>query len=119
LRLDAGEHGLSVFRVEGEGEALEVAVRFAITCRANSQHLDFVVFPSELALGLGLTVRYIPREYLDPFLNARHHEIDGLTPDLSLRLAGRSWPAPADESSACASTIYLRSVSNSAAATLS
>ena len=49
LRLEAGEAGLSVSRVEGEGEAREVAVRFALTCRPDPQHLDFVVFPSELA----------------------------------------------------------------------
>jgi len=87
LRLDAGEEGLSVYHVEREGESLEVAVRFALTCRTNPQHLDYVVFPSELASDLGLTVRYIPSEHVDAFLNARHYEIDGLTPDLSLRLA--------------------------------
>jgi hypothetical protein len=87
LMLDVGEEGLSVYRIEGESEAHEVAVRFALTCRPDPQHLDYIVFPSELAAEIGLTVPYLPREDQDPFLNARHHEIHGLTADLSLRLA--------------------------------
>jgi hypothetical protein len=87
LSLDVGEEGLSVFRIEGDDEAREVAVRFALTCRPKPQHLDFVVFPSELAEDLGLTIPYAPREDLEPFLRARHHEIVGLTPERSPRLA--------------------------------
>ncbi len=34
LRLDVGEEGLSVYRIEGEGEALEVAARFALSAVA-------------------------------------------------------------------------------------
>ncbi len=33
LSLDVGEAGLSVFRVDDQEEAHEVAVRFALTCR--------------------------------------------------------------------------------------
>jgi hypothetical protein len=87
LKLDRDEQGLSVYRVEGEGETLEVAVRWALICRTKPQPMDSVVFPSELASDLGLTVSYRPRENLDPFLNARHYEIMGLTPELSERLA--------------------------------
>jgi hypothetical protein len=60
LNLDVGEVGLSVFRVEERDEAREVAVRFALTCRARPQHVDFVVFPSELASDLGLVVAHVP-----------------------------------------------------------
>src|SRR4051794_1235167 len=56
-------------------------------CRPTPQHMDYVVFPSELVSNLGLTISYVPREGLDPFLNARHYEITGLTPELALRLA--------------------------------
>src|SRR5262249_20293175 len=87
LNLDIGEEGLSVFRVERDAEAREVAVRFALTCRPKPQHLDFVAFPAELASDLGLDITYAPRGDLEPFLKARHHEIVGLTPELALRLA--------------------------------
>jgi hypothetical protein len=87
LSLDVGEAGLSVFRVEDEDETREVVVRFALTCRPKPQHLDFVVFPSELVSHLGLDIAPVPREDLEPFLSARHHEIAGLTPVLALHLA--------------------------------
>ena len=53
LQLGPDEVGLSVFRVEGEEETVEVAVRFALTCRDRPAHVDFVVFPAELATELG------------------------------------------------------------------
>jgi len=76
-----------VFRVEGEDEPREAAVRFALTCRKDRRHADYLVFSSELAEGLGLAVVHVPREDLDSFLGARHHEIQGLTPESTLRLA--------------------------------
>ncbi len=81
------DSGLSVFRTEGEEDEREVAVRFALTCRRDPRHADDLVFPSELAEGLGLVVAHVPREDLDPRLSQRHHEILGLTPELGLRLA--------------------------------
>jgi hypothetical protein len=87
LQLAVDEDGLSVYRVEDETESLEVAVRWALTCRSKPQPMDYVVFPSELASDLGLTVAQTSREELDPFLNARHYEITGLTPELGRRLA--------------------------------
>jgi hypothetical protein len=94
LQLGPDEAGLSVFRVEGEDETVEVAVRFALTCRERPAHVDFVVFPAELATVLGLTVALVPIEGLDPALNARHHEIIGLTPELSSRLAASILATP-------------------------
>jgi hypothetical protein len=87
LRLEPHESGLSVFRTEGEDDAREVAVRFAMTCRVDPRHADYLVFPSEVAERLGLVVAPVPREDLDPHLSERHQEILGLTPELSLRLA--------------------------------
>src|SRR5262245_50879865 len=87
LKLKPREVGLSVFRVEGEEDSREVAVRFALTCRENPRHVDYLVFPSELAESLGLAVALVSREDLDPWLSQRHHEILGLTPELSRRLA--------------------------------
>jgi hypothetical protein len=87
LVLDVGEKGLSVYHVAGEAEAHEVAVRWALTCRSRTQHMDYVVFPSELASDLGLTVSSVPDQDLEPFLNARHYEIIGLTPELASQLA--------------------------------
>lgn len=89
LALDEGETGLSVYRVEAEGDVREVAVRFAITQRAEPQHLDSVVFPPELATELGLTIEHVPCLGFDPYLSDRHHEIIGLTPALVLQLAER------------------------------
>lgn len=87
LELDPGEEGLSVFRAEGELEQREVAVRFAMTCRQRPANLDYVVFSSELALNLGLTICHVPQEGLDPYLSERHCEIRGLTTELGRRLA--------------------------------
>jgi hypothetical protein len=87
LTLKPSEEGLSVFRVEGENEAREAAVRFALTCRRDRRHADYVVFSSDLAERLGLVVARVPREELDSWLSERHHEIFGLTPALALRLA--------------------------------
>jgi hypothetical protein len=87
LELRPDEEGLSVFRVEGEDDSREVAVRFALNCRKDHGPVDYLVFPSELAERLGLAVVYLPREDLDPRLSARHYEILGLTPELTMRLA--------------------------------
>src|SRR5207248_8037883 len=87
LRLKPNEGGLSVFRVEGEDETREAAVRFAVTCRKDRRPADYIVVSSDLVEGLGLAVARVPRTDLDPFLGARHHEIIGLTPELTLRLA--------------------------------
>src|SRR4051794_166409 len=69
LELAPDETGLSVFRVEGEDERREVAVRFALTCREKPAHVDFVEFPTELATTLGLTVAPAPMPELDPYLS--------------------------------------------------
>jgi hypothetical protein len=42
LKLDMDEEGLSVYRVEGEGETLEVAVRWALTCRPKPRPMDYL-----------------------------------------------------------------------------
>jgi len=76
-----------VFRVEDEVEAREVAVHFAVTCRKDRRPADDIVVSSDLVEGLGLAVAHVPRTDLDPFLGARHPEIIGLTPELTLRLA--------------------------------
>jgi len=87
LELRPDEDGLSVFRVVGEDDSREMAVRFALTCRKDRGPIDYLVFPSELAERLGLAVAHVPRGDLDPRLSARHYEIFGLTPELTLRLA--------------------------------
>jgi hypothetical protein len=88
LTLSPDEAGLSVYRVEGDEDSREVALRYALTVRGKIAHMDYLVFPSELATSLGLSVIFVPTQEQDPKLNARHHEIIGLTPELELRLAG-------------------------------
>jgi hypothetical protein len=56
LRLGPDEVGLSVYRIVDPAEVQEVAVRFALTCRRKPEHLDYVLFPGELATDLGLDV---------------------------------------------------------------
>jgi hypothetical protein len=87
LTLRAGEANLSVFRVVTAEESEEVALRFALTGREEPRHVDYVVFPSELADALGLAVAHAPMDDLDPYLSERHHEIQGLTPEMSRQLA--------------------------------
>ena len=88
LKLGPRHQGLSVFRAETEDEQREVALRFALTCRdARPEHVDYVVFPSALAEDLGLIIAHRPYDDLDPYLNERHYEMIGLTPELGLRLA--------------------------------
>jgi hypothetical protein len=87
LTLSPDERGLSVYRVEGGDDSREVALRYALTYREKLAHMDYLVFPSALAISLGLTVQAIPTQGLDLQLNLRHHEIIGLTPALELRLA--------------------------------
>ena len=53
LRLGPGEVGLSVFRIDADDEIREVGVRYALTCRRKPEHLDYVLFPEELAVRPG------------------------------------------------------------------
>jgi hypothetical protein len=87
LRLGPDEVGLSVYRVDDPAEVQEVAVRFALTCRRKPEHLDYVLFPEELATELGLDLTPMRIDGLHPDLNDRHYEILGLTDELRLRLA--------------------------------
>jgi hypothetical protein len=87
LQLKPRESGLSVYHTMGEEDTREIVVRFALTCRRDPRHADYLVFPAELAERLGLVVAHVPREDLDPRLGERHYEILGLTPELGLRLA--------------------------------
>ena len=87
LRLGPGEAGLSIFRIDEEDEVREIGVRYALTCRRKPEHLDYVLFPEDLATDLGLTVTPTSTAGLHPYLNDRHYEILGLTEELRLRLA--------------------------------
>lgn len=79
LKLGPRHKGLSVYRAEDQDEQEEVALRFALTCRdVKTDHVDYVVFPAELAENLGLTVTHQPLDGLDPYLNERHYEIIGM-----------------------------------------
>lgn len=94
LMLAPAEEGLSVYEVGGEADQREVAVRFALACRDKPDHVDFVVFPAQLAIDLGLTVQKIPSTECDPSLNARHLEIRQLNPDRVLALAAAILTSP-------------------------
>jgi hypothetical protein len=87
IELRAGEPGLSVFRVEGEDESREAAVRYVLNCRDDRNPVDYLVFHAELAERLGLTVIPAPRQDLHPWLSERHYEILGLTDELTRSLA--------------------------------
>ena len=87
LRLKPYESGLSVFRVEGEDDSREAAVRFALTCRKDRRPADYLVFSSALAEALGLAVAHVPREDLDPFLGGATLRSSDSHPELTVRLA--------------------------------
>ena len=87
IELRPTERGLSVFRVEGEDESHEVAVRFVLNCRDDGHPVDYLVFPAELAGRLGLTIVHAPREDLQPWLSERHYEVLGLNEELTRSLA--------------------------------
>ena len=51
VSLSHGEVGLSVYRVEGDEDARELAIRYALTCRNGpADHMDYIVFPDEVAI---------------------------------------------------------------------
>jgi hypothetical protein len=88
LLLREDETGLSVFRVADLGEADRVAKLFALTCRERPGPLDYVLLPPECFVPLhGVALLPVPDEQLHPYLSERHHEVRGLTPDLSRQLA--------------------------------
>lgn len=88
VSLSGGEVGLSVYRVEGDDDARELAIRYALANGDGpTENMDYVVFPDRLAISIGLIVREMPSGDRDPLLDARHHEILGLTPELQVRLA--------------------------------
>ena len=76
-----------MYRTESSEDSREIALRFALTCRKDPRHADYLVFSSDAAERLGLVVVHVPREDLHPLLGEHHYEILGLTPELGLRLA--------------------------------
>ncbi len=88
LCLREQETGLSVFRVADLGEADRVAKLFALTCRERPGRLDYVLIPLEALAPLhGVQLLPVPDPRLHPYLAERHHELQGLKPDLSRQLA--------------------------------
>jgi hypothetical protein len=95
LALRPSDEGrLSVYKVEGEADEHEIAVRFAVTCRGDPRPIEYVMFPDELATALGLVVIREPHEDIDPYLSERHYGIVGLAEETTRRLASAILASP-------------------------
>ncbi len=90
LTLRAGEEGLSLFEVENEEEGERVATSLGVhrtLTLGRSDHVDYLLIPSETFAQLGLTVVPVPDPRLEAPLSELHREAKGITDEISLQLA--------------------------------
>jgi hypothetical protein len=90
LSLRPGEDGLSLFRVDDEEDGRQVATLLGVYKtleRGRSDHVDYLLIPSDAFATLGLSVVPVPDPVLGPELSGRHREAKGLTDAISLNLA--------------------------------
>jgi hypothetical protein len=90
LTLRAGEDGLSLFEVKDEEEGQRVATSIGVhrmLTLGRSDHVDYLLVPSETFAQLGLTVVPVPDPRLEARLSGLHREAKGITDEISLELA--------------------------------
>jgi hypothetical protein len=90
LSLRRGEGGLSLYEVENEEDGKRVATLFGVhktRTLGHSDHVDYLLIPSDYFTRLGLTVVSAPDPNLGPQLSERHREANGITDQISLALA--------------------------------
>ncbi len=90
LSLRPGEDGLSLFEVDDEEDGRRVATLLGVSkklTRGRSDHVDYILVPSDVFGGPGLSVVPAPDPALGPELSERHREVKGITDAISLRLA--------------------------------
>jgi hypothetical protein len=90
LILRPGEDGLSLFQVEDEEDGRRVATLLGVhkrSLRGHSDHVDYILVPSNDFVGFGLSVVPVPDPTLGADLSQRHREVKGITDDISTRIA--------------------------------
>jgi hypothetical protein len=90
LSLRPGEEGLSLFEVADEEEGRQVATGIGVNkvlTLGRSDHVDYLLIPSEVFERLALTVVPVPDPSLEPLLSKLHREAKGITDAISLELA--------------------------------
>jgi hypothetical protein len=90
LTLRTGEDGLSLFEVKDEAEGQHIATAIGVhrmLTVGRSDHVDYLLIPSEVFARLGLTVIPVPDPRLEPQLSELHREVKGITDEISLQLA--------------------------------
>lgn len=73
LELRPQEQGLSIYRLDHEGEIMNLATVYSLTLRDNPAHFECVIFPASLLSGY--IIDAVPEPSHLPFLSDRHHEI--------------------------------------------
>jgi hypothetical protein len=90
LSLRPGEDGLSLFRVDDEDDGRRVATLLGVYKtleRGQSDHVDYILIPSDVFAALGLSVVPVPDPALGPELAERHREAKGITDPIGVQLA--------------------------------
>jgi hypothetical protein len=90
LSLRLGEDGLSLFEVADEEEARRVATGIGVNkmlTLGRSDHVDYLLIPSDDFARLGLIIVPEPDHRLGPELSGLHREAKGITDAMSLKLA--------------------------------
>jgi hypothetical protein len=90
LSLRPGEDGLSLFRVDDEQDGRRVATLLGVYKaleRGQSDHVDYILIPSDVFATLGLSIVPVPDPALGPELSDRHREAKGITDVISVKLA--------------------------------
>jgi hypothetical protein len=90
LGLRPGEDGLSLFQVDDEEDGRRLATRlgvFKTLERGRSDHVDYILIPSDVFAALALSVVPVPDPALGPELSDRHREAKGITDVISVKLA--------------------------------
>jgi hypothetical protein len=90
LSLRPGEDGLSLFQVDDEEDGRRVATLAGVSKaiqRGRSDHLDYLLIPSDVFAALGLNVVRVPDPALGPELSGRHREAMGITDAISVQFA--------------------------------
>ena len=92
LKLQLGENGLSLYKLQQESEADELACVYSIVLRDNPQHFEYVLFPASVLSDY--RVDHVPVIEHPRFLSERHYEIPKPSEEQLLHLAEHILASP-------------------------
>jgi hypothetical protein len=90
LSLRPGEDGLSLFEVADEEDGKRIATLIGVhktLIFGRSEHVDYLLIPSDLLSNFRLNVVTVPDPELGPQLSERHREAEGITTEIAVDLA--------------------------------